>query len=318
MRLTLSVIAVIAVVVSLGVSVLLSRHAEKQAPVIGRQVAVNGLSLHVLELGPKESRLAPAVLIHGASVNLRDMEMSLARALAADRRVLVIDRPGRGYSERPEEGWRLDTQSSFIRAAVKELGYEKPLIVGQSLGGAVALNYALHYQDEISGLVLLAPVSHEWPGGVAWYNNASEIPALGFLLRRLVIPVYGYFVADSGIEESFAPDTPPDRYYERSGLALLFRPADFKSNAADLAHLKSEIKKQQGRYGELRLPVAIMTGTADKTVSPDIHSKTLAREIDGAALTLLPGVGHALHHARTAEIVEEINRLSGARPAASP
>lgn len=286
-----------------------SWNAERHAPMTGYFIDVGDTRMHVLTMGPRESDMPPVVLIHGASVNLRDMAMSLGEPLSRDRFVVMVDRPGRGYSDWTKDGYKLDCQAQAVHGVVAALGVEKPVVVGQSLGGAVALNYALQYQDEMSGLVLLAPVSHEWPGGVAWYNSASEIPVIGFLLRRTVIPIYGTLAAKGGIKESFAPDKPPPDYYERSGLALLFRPKDFKANAADIAHLKDEIKKQQDRYAELRLPVAIVTGTADTTVSPEIHSKTLAKEIDGAMLTLLPGAGHALHHSRTEKILSIIDGI---------
>ena len=304
---SLAFLAVLGTIVA--VSGCASWNAERKAPPIGAFIDVDGERAHVLTAGPRDSAKPPVVLIHGASANLRDMAMSLGEPLSEDRFVVMIDRPGRGYSDRPDDGHELGIQARYIHKALEQLNVEKPIIVGQSLGGAVALSYALQYQDDMSGLVLLAPVSHEWPGGVAWYNNVSGWPVLGFLLRRMVIPIYGGLVAESGIEESFAPDTPPENYYERSGLALLFRAKDFKANASDIAHLKDEIKKQQGRYGEIDLPVAILTGTADTTVSPDIHSKTLAKQIDGAALTLLPDTGHALHHAETAQIIEAINAI---------
>jgi len=285
-------------------------NAEKATPMLGVRIDVDGQKIHVVDLGPRDSQKPPIVLIHGASVNLRDMKMALGDALSADRRVILIDRPGRGYSDRPSDGWRLDSQAELIHGVVETLGVEKPIIVGQSLGGAVALSYALQYQDEMSGLVLLAAVSHEWPGGVAWYNSTSNIPGVGFLLRRFVIPTYGQLAADSGIEESFAPDIAPENYAKNIGLALLFRPKDFKSNAADIFHLKDEIIRQQDRYGELTLPVAIVTGLSDTTVSPDIHSKTLAGQIDGASLTLLPDTGHALHHSETEIILDVIERVT--------
>ncbi len=277
---------------------------------IGEHVDVNGEQIHVYTAGPRDSLKSPVVLIHGASANLRDMQISLGEALAQDRFVLMVDRPGRGYSDRPKNGHELQVQAEYIHGAVDAFNLEKPLVVGQSLGGAVALNYALQYQDEMAGLVLLAPVSHEWPGGVAWYNSTSQIPVIGFMLRQFVIPVYGQLAAKNGIEESFSPDQAPDNYYDRSGLVLLFRPKDFKSNAADIANLKDEIKKQQGRYSELRLPVAIVTGENDTTVSPEIHSKTLAGQVDGASLTLLPDTGHALHHSETEKIVGILNKMS--------
>jgi pimeloyl-ACP methyl ester carboxylesterase len=286
--------------------------AERNAPMIGEWIDVEGERMHAFTAGPRDGDLPPVVLIHGASANLRDMQMSLGEPLSRDRFVVMVDRPGRGYSERPKDGYALDIQARYIHGVVKSYGLKNPLIVGQSFGGAVALSYALQYQEEMSGLVLLAPVSHQWPGGIAWYNSASQIPVVGFLLRQLVIPIYGQLAAEDGIEETFLPDAAPENYYQRSGLALLFRPGDFKSNASDIAHLKQEIIRQQDRYGELQLPVAIMTGTSDTTVSPEIHSKTLVTQIEGATLTLFPDTGHALHHSQTEKIIETIDRLSAA------
>ncbi len=299
-----------------GLSGCATWNAERNAPMVGEWIDVGGERMHAFSAGPRDGDLPPVVLIHGASANLRDMQMSLGEPLSRDRFVVMVDRLGRGYSDRPKDGYALDVQARYIHDVVNAYGLKNPLIVGQSLGGAVALNYALQYQEEMSGLVLLAPVSHEWPGGIAWYNSASQIPVLGFLLRRLVIPVYGQLAAEDGIEETFLPDAAPNNYYQRSGLALLFRPGDFKSNAADIAHLKQEIIRQQDRYGELQLPVAIMTGTSDSTVSPEIHSKTLVTQVDGATLTLFPETGHALHHSQTEKIIETIDQLSSADAAA--
>lgn len=308
MRVTLTIFILLLVALT-GVSGCASWTAEKRSPQIGQLVGVGGEKMHVLDAGPRDANAAPIILIHGASANLRDMKISLGDALTEEHRVIMVDRPGRGYSTRPNDGHVLARQAALIKAAVDELGVEQPIVVGQSLGGAVALRYALDFQDEISGLVLLAPVSHEWPGGVAWYNSVSQWPIAGFLLRRLVIPPYGQLSAEAAVKRSFAPDTPPENYYERSGLALLFRAHDFKANAADLANLKDEIIGQQDRYNELTLPVAIVTGTDDETVSPELHSKQLARDVNGATLTLLPDTGHALHHAETARIIEIIKSV---------
>ncbi|WP_133162403.1 alpha/beta fold hydrolase [Hyphococcus luteus] len=308
-RMTLvAALALLALV--LGLSGCATWNAEKRAPALGAFVDIDGERLHVLDMGPRDGAEPPLVLIHGASVNMRDMKLALGDRLAENRRVILIDRPGRGYSSRPEGGYRLGVQARLIKGAVDMLGVEQPVVVGQSLGGAVALRYALDYQDEMSGLVLLAAVSHEWPGRVAWYNKVSQWPVAGVLLRRLVIPVYGQLAAQSGVAGSFAPDAPPENYAEDTGLALLFRASDFKANAADLANLKAEIVAQQDRYSALTLPTAIVTGTGDKTVSPERHSKRLAEDIGGAQLTLLPETGHALHHAETETIIAIIRNLT--------
>lgn len=285
--------------------------AKNAAPPVGELVEVDGGRIHLVDLAPRDApESAPIVLIHGASVNLRDMKLALGDRLAKDHRVIALDRPGRGYSTRPENGWRLDVQARLIHEALVARGVEKPVIVGQSLGGAVALAYALQYQDEMTGLVLLAPVSHEWPGGVAWYNKVSGWPVAGFLLRRLVIPLYGPVAARGGVAGSFGPDAAPQDYYDETGLSLLFRPGDFRANAEDLRNLKPQIIAQSGRYGEIRVPTLIFAGLSDRTVSPKIHAMQLARDIPGARLTLLPETGHALHHAQREVILQAIDGLA--------
>lgn len=306
----IALIAVAVVAALLVIGGFASWRAERISPPIGTFVEVDGERLHVLDIGPKNAPEIPVVLIHGASVNLRDMQMALGDGLAATRRVLIVDRPGRGYSTRPTDGWRLDRQASLIHDALARLGVERPIVVGQSFGGAVALRYALEFPDDLSGLVLLAAVSHEWPGDVAWYNKASGWPIVGVLLRRLVIPVYAPLAAKRGVIDSFAPDKAPEGYYEKSGLTLLFRAGDFRNNAADLRHLKSQVIAMSGRYGEIDVPAAIVTGAADPTVSPTLHSAALATVLPDAYYEVIPNTGHALHHAQTAKIIDAINLVS--------
>ncbi|MEO1251802.1 MAG: alpha/beta hydrolase [Pseudomonadota bacterium] len=309
---TLMLIFAVLFIAFASVSGCASLNAEKRAPMLGEAIPVMGVDMHVVTQGPRDAEAPPVVLIHGASVNLRDMKMALGDQLSEDRFVVIVDRPGRGYSERPEDGSDLEVQARLIKGVVDALGVERPVIVGQSFGGAVALNYALQYQDEMAGLVLLAPVSHEWPGGVAWYNHVATTPGVGFLFRRLMIPVYGALVGEGAVNDSFAPDEPPKNYYERAGIPLLFRSGDFRANASDIVNLKDEIKEQQGRYEALSLPVAIAHGEADDTVWADIHSKALVEQIPNADLTLLPDTGHALHHSQT-EIILNLIRAVGAR-----
>jgi len=289
-----------------------SWRAEKNAPPIGAFIEVDGERLHVLDIGPRNGALAPVVLIHGATVTLRDMKLALGDDLGKTRRVIMIDRPGRGYSTRPQGGWRLARQAQLIHGAVKALGAARPRGLGRRGGGAGAGRDARRYQGAMGGGVLLAPVSHEWPGGVAWYNNVSGWPVAGALLRRLVIPVYAPLAAKGGVIRSFAPDEAPEGYYEQAGIPLLFRAKDFRSNAADLRHLKPQIVAMMGRYGEIRIPTAVLTGANDTTVSPTIHSAALAREIALVDYEVIPDTGHALHHSEKAKILAAIDRVTAA------
>ena len=315
MRMSGAMLAVFVFLLLLVAGGCASWRAERNAPPIGTFVKADGEDIHLVDIGPRNAAAPPVVLIHGASVNLRDMKIAIGDELAKTRRVIIVDRPGRGYSTRPADGWLLDRQAALIRAAVAASGVERPIVVGQSFGGAVALSYALQFQNEMTGLVLLAAVSHEWPGDVAWYNKASGWPVIGTALRRLVIPVYAPFAAKSGVIKSFEPDRAHEGYYEESGLTLLFRARDFRNNAADLRRLKPQIIAMSGRYRDIAIPVAIVTGAADKTVSPELHSAALKRELDGAFYDVIPATGHALHHAQPARVIraiEEVARRPGA------
>jgi alpha-beta hydrolase superfamily lysophospholipase len=77
---------------------------ERAHPPSGRFVEVEGGRLHLVELGAPDA--PPVVLLHGASDNLGDMRLALGDRLAANYRVILIDRPGHGWSDRP--GGRAD------------------------------------------------------------------------------------------------------------------------------------------------------------------------------------------------------------------
>lgn len=286
--------------------------AERKAPPIGRFVDAGGERLHILELGADQAAKGPPiVLIHGASVNLRDMKIALGERLSAERRVIIVDRPGRGYSTRPRGGYALASQAALIHEALNALDVERPIIVGQSLGGAVALAYTLQYQSEMTGAVLLAPVTHPFEGGVAWYNHVSQWPIAGIAFRRGLLPLYAPLVARKSVEKSFAPDTAPEGYYENAGVMLLFRAKDFKSNASDLTHLNRQLIAQSRAYPGIRVPVVVLSGDADTTVWPKIHAERLVKDVPGATLTMLPDTGHALHHAESETIAQAILAVGG-------
>lgn len=307
-----SVIFLLTLVLLYSAGLAAVRNLEKGAPLRGQLIEVEDARLHVLEMGMACKGRGPSiVLIHGASVNLGDMAVALGEALAKDHHVVMLDRPGAGYSDkRPKGAHQIKTQARLIHLTLQELGVERPILIGQSLGGAVSLAYALSYQQSLSGLMVLAPVSHEWPGGVAWYNHAARAPIVGAAFRHILMPLYGALAGEQVVAGGFAPNAAPKDYFHRAGAGLLFRPHNFNHNAQDLVSLKPQVIAMQDRYDALNLPMTIMTGDADTTVSPVIHSAALAKQTPHARLVMLPGIGHALHHTAKGEIINEIERLN--------
>jgi pimeloyl-ACP methyl ester carboxylesterase len=283
---------------------------ERQYPPAGRFVEVTGGRLHVLERGQPDAPVV--VLLHGASGNLQDVNAALGALLATRYRVIMIDRPGHGWSDRPggDDDSSPARQAALIAQALEKLGVARAILVGVSWSGALATNYALTFQERVTGLVLLAPVSHRWPGGIAWNYRLASMPVLGPLFVRTALMLLAYPMLDRLVGAAFAPQAMPDGYPARAALALALRPGEFLANARDVANLKANVTLQAHRYGEIRVPVVIVAGDRDTTVSPDIHSKALAAAIPNAKLIILPGVGHIIHHAKAELVIGEIDAIA--------
>lgn len=276
-----------------------------------------GARLHYIDKGEARPGIAPVVLIHGASGNLRDMEASLVGPLSQHTRVIAIDRPGHGWSDRTGHADIADpaTQARAIREALGRLGIERPVILGHSWGGAVAAAYALSWPEEISGLLPLSGALYPWPGGVAWYHGVVRVPVVGWLFLRTLVKPGGKLLMEAGIKGNFHPDAPPEDYASRTALPLLFRPSSFRANSEDTSDLKDHLARQSLRYGEIAVPTIIVTGNADYTVSPKLHSYTFHNAVEGSELIKLKGTGHMPHHARGDVVVDALLRLArGERP----
>jgi pimeloyl-ACP methyl ester carboxylesterase len=281
-------------------------------PPAGRFVEVTGGRLHVLELGA--GNRPPVVLLHGASGNLNDMRLALGDRLAARHRVILIDRPGHGWSERPDSDTVASPagQAAIIAEMLDRLGVSRAIIVGHSFAGSIVTAFALDHPDRVAGLVLLAPATHPWPGGIAWFYTLTATPVIGPLFARTVVLPVAFPLLDILTRAVFAPQPVPDRYVRRTALPLLLRPTAFMANARDVARLKDSVIAQSPRYREIAAPTVIITGEQDTLVSPEIHSRALATTLPHAKLIVLPGVGHAVQHVAAEVVVEEIGKVSAA------
>jgi pimeloyl-ACP methyl ester carboxylesterase len=252
------------------------------------------------------------VLIHGASSNLEAMRKPLGEILAAKHRVILIDRPGHGWSTRMREDDSTPAiQGQMIAEALEKLGVGPAVLVVHSWAGALGARIALDYPARVAGLMMLAPVAYPWPGGVGWYNELVATPVIGPLLANTVTLPLGYFFAGPGARNVFLPQTMPDNFIRETATPLLLRPREFLANARDLVTLKEAVKQQASRYAEIKAPTVVISGDVDKTVSTNIHSRPFAAAVRGAKLIVLPGVGHMIQNAASDLVIAEIEAMIG-------
>lgn len=281
--------------------------AEASHPPLGQLLDVDGVQVHAHVAGSGPD----LVLIHGSSGNLRDFTHGLVPLLAGRYRVISLDRPGLGYSDPiTRHGASLTQQATVLAGAARKLGAERPVVMGQSLGGAVALAWALTHPDRIAALVAVSAVSHPWTTGLgAYYSVLSSWPG-----RTLLIPALTAFtpdrVIDSQIKAIFAPDAPPPGYAAHFGPRLTLRRASMRANALQRRHLLRWISEQAPRYGEIAVPTEILHATGDTSVGCRIHAAPLARVIPAARLTTLDSASHMPHHSHPGEVVAAIDRAA--------
>ena len=311
---------ILAVLIGLGApfaalaawSHLKARAFERAYPPRGTFVDTPYGRLHLARRDPKGAPHATIVLIHGASGNQADMMTPLGDRLAAQGFcVVAVDRPGHGYSTRlTEDASSPAAQARAIRAGLAAAGVERAIVVGHSWAGAVATAFALDHPDFTQGVVLLAPVTHPWPKGVRWYYRLASQPVAGWLFTRTLLLPAGLASFETALAGVFTPQPTPAGYAEATGAVLALRPWIFRANAEDVADLRGHLEKQAPRIPEIALPVAILAGDHDAVVLTERHSYGCVREIEGATLEMLPGVGHSPHWAAPEKAVATIVALS--------
>jgi pimeloyl-ACP methyl ester carboxylesterase len=292
-----------------------ARRVEAALPPLGRFVDVEGARMHYLEKGAGP----PLVLIHGLAGQMRHFTYAMVDRLAADHRVIAIDRPGAGHSVRHAgASARLGVQAGSVAALMRALGVERAVLVGHSLGGAASLAVALAHPELVAGLALIAPLTQveaEPPGVFARLAIASP------LVRRLVSWTLATPLAIRGsarlLQVIFAPEPVPHDFATAGGGLLGLRPGAFFAASSDLVAVNDDLPGMVGRYDTLRLPVGILFGREDRLLRPAMHGERTAALGPHVRLELVDG-GHMLpltQPDRCAAFVRGVVARSGLAPA---
>ncbi|MBO9714077.1 MAG: alpha/beta hydrolase [Sphingomonas sp.] len=265
---------------------------ERALPAQGQWIEVPGAKLHYVELGA-DNPGAPLVMIHGILGQIRNFTYDCAERLARDRRVIVVDRPGWGWSGLAGPRPRIPRQGAMIAAFADALGLEAPVLVGHSMGGAVSLAAALHAPGRFGALALIAPYTQPVDRPPAPFRELMVPTWLAPLIAwTLAMPV-GIRKGRERAAQVFAPDAAPADFAARGGGMLAMRPKSFLSGVFEIHVASLDMAAQAPRYASLTLPVAILYGREDALLDPELHGRKTADAIPHGRLTLIEG-GHML------------------------
>jgi pimeloyl-ACP methyl ester carboxylesterase len=280
---------------------------EAALPPRGQFMEIDGQRIHYIDRGS-----GPAiVMIHGLGGNLNHFTYALVERLAGDFRVIAVDRPGSGYSTRPKDASAaLGAQAATLAGLIRRLQLQKPLLVGHSLGGALALTIAVHHPDCAGALALIAPLTHA----------RDEPPEVfrGLAIRsKLVRTLLGWTLAtplsilnrDKTLAAVFGPDAVPADFAIKGGALLGLRPKSFYATSSDLMAANDDLPATMQRYGSLAIPFGMLFGKGDRLLDYREQGEAMKQKCPALDLTLMDG-GHMLLLTAPDRCVEMIRRIA--------
>src|SRR4051795_3125058 len=276
---------------------------------LGRFVEVDGVRVHYIARGKGR----PVVLVHGNGTMAEDFAISgLLDQLAKRYRVIALDRPGFGHTDRPRwRVWTASAQAHLLHRMLERLNVERPVIVGHSWGTLVALALAVGGWRELRGLGLLSGYFYPTRRADVALSAPLAIPGVGDAARSMVPQAVGHLLAPQVFRHVFWPQPVPARFKARFPVEIAIDPVQQRASAEDTATLNAAAALLQPHYSRLRVPLAIITGDADAIVDARDHSCRLHEQVAGSTLTILPGLGPMIQYAARGQIGRAVDSLMG-------
>jgi pimeloyl-ACP methyl ester carboxylesterase len=287
---------------------LIAAKAERLVPAVGKFIEVDGNRIHYVDEG--EGR--PIVFLHGLGAQLHHFRHTLFAHFGAGYRLIALDRPGSGYSVRARDATgRLPEQAEMVRRFIGELGLERPLIVGHSLGGAIALALALDHPEAVSGIALIAPLTH-LEARVRQKFDLLYVPSRlwrRILAHTIAIPASLKYAAPT-MKFIFAPQAVPPDYMVAGGGWLGLRPSHFHATSTDFVAVEQDLGRLEQRYGEIAMPAGILFGAQDRVIGLAAHGDPMPGRIKELDFERIEGLGHMPQFVEPVRVAAFIERIA--------
>jgi 3-oxoadipate enol-lactonase len=224
------------------------------------------------------------VLVHGHSLDLRMWKYQVGPLVDLGYRVVRYDVRGHGRSMVPPSGYTWDNYALDLAELLDALGIESGHVVGLSMGGGVALKFALEYPERVLSLALVDSTlpgftySPEFSSSIEEFRDAVRAEGAPSAIERLWLE---HPMLD-GLRKH------PERFAEAAEMATGFQAAEYLEEAAEPGFVQSDLAS---RLGEVQAPALVVVGEEDL---PDFQliAALLAENIPGARKVELHGLGH--------------------------
>ena len=272
------------------------RPVEELIPLYANQdskfMPILGMKVHYRDEGVQTDSV-PLILLHGMSSSLNTWD-SVVIGLKGQKRVISLDLPGFGLTgPSPENAYNFDYYSKFIDSFTTRLNIKRFILVGNSMGGAISWNYALHKPKALAKMVLI---------DAAGYPKKGESGSLGFtiastpVINNLLLYATPKFLVRKSLEtvyydQSRVTDAQVERFHDvairegNRGAALLIFKGSFTGNS------KRFLNSNVARIKDIKTPTLILWGDKDNLIGVN-NVDNFLKDIQGSRAEIYKNVGH--------------------------
>jgi len=240
----------------------------------------------------------PVLLIHGHTSDRRTWDPVVPALLNADLRILRPDLRGHGRSARPDFGYHVSHHAADMAAVLDSAGIDSTMVVGHSIGGAVALEMALTMTDRVEGLVLISPVMPDRPFEPAFMENLREVARVT-RTEGIEAAMVGPWASSPIYDHSFSKPGVRDAVM---AIVREFPGAEYLATERDRVERDWTVPE---RLSEVALPTVVFAGDCE-TPGFRAYAEEAAAGIPGARLEVVENCGHLLPLEEPDRVVKSI------------
>lgn len=274
------------------------------------------LDLHGDHVAYRDEGHGPVLLLIHGMAGSSETWRGVLPALAKNHRVIAPDLPGHGQSAKPRGDYSLGAFAASLRDLLRALDVEKATVVGQSLGGGVAMQFTYQHPEYCERLILIG--SGGLGPDVNWTLRLLSAPG-----AELVLPIIApkpvldagnkirSWLSSAGVHSPRADEawrsysSLADRETRQAFLRTLRSVVDYRGQA---------VSAMNRLYLNSAMPTLLIWGDSDKII-PVAHGHAAHEAIPGSRLEVLPGIGHYPHAEAPGAVVEIIDDFLGVEPA---